>query len=478
MANGNKIGSDVLSVDWYRSAVAVCNGLAILASQGPLAVHLQRISLLKQIQKLWTKGKNFEITLSGNRETDSGDELVNASELKSETDILRLPSTEINEDNCSILANNCTLQSIKEELQENMVNNEKNVHGGLLPSAASNQQCASPVKSLRIRYERRTKKSLTVVAVVSTESTSPTTDGTVSGEDSAELNFVCTDCDLNFKTYAQLKSHKTREHESAVTTTKTVHNTDAIDCKVDAPSKKKTSLKAKYKSVYDQREHVCHACGKKFLMKCELRNHLKIHTGEKPFMCSVCGKCFRIKSMLNEHTRIHLDDRRHSCFECGKSFVQSSGLKDHFVAVHSKVRAHVCSVCGQEFFRITLLNYHMRSHTGEKPYCCSVCGKKFALSRQLRSHVVIHGDDCPFQCEICSKKFKSKGGLNRHKRLHLEVKPFRCTFCPRTFTQGSNLRVHLRTHTGEKPYKCTDCGQKFSHQPTLKKHRESTHKSR
>lgn len=143
-----------------------------MASQGPLAVHLQRISLLKQIQKLWTKDKDFEITLrSGNWETDSGDEAVNASELKSDTDILRLPSTEINEDGCSILANNCMLQSIKEELQENMVNNEKNVPGSLLLSAASNQQCTSPVKSLRIRYERRTKKSLTAVAVVSTEST-------------------------------------------------------------------------------------------------------------------------------------------------------------------------------------------------------------------------------------------------------------------------------------------------------------------
>lgn len=155
----------------------MCNGLAMLASQGPHAVHLQRISLLKQIQKLWSKGRDFEITLSGNWETDSGDELMNASELKSETDILRLSSAEINDDNWSVLANNCMLQSIKEELQEKTVNNEKDIPGSLLPSAASNQQCTSPVKSLRIRSKRKTENSLTAVAVVSTESTCPATDG-------------------------------------------------------------------------------------------------------------------------------------------------------------------------------------------------------------------------------------------------------------------------------------------------------------
>lgn len=36
--------------------------------------------------------------------------------------------------------------------------------------------------------------------------------GTVSGEDSVELNFVCTDCNRNLKTYAELKSHRIREH--------------------------------------------------------------------------------------------------------------------------------------------------------------------------------------------------------------------------------------------------------------------------
>ena len=50
----------------------------------------------------------------------------------------------------------------------------------------------------------------------------------------------------------------------------------------------------------------CPVCGllinsKRFNFK----QHLKIHTGEKPFCCKICGRAFRQKAHMVKHISIH-----------------------------------------------------------------------------------------------------------------------------------------------------------------------------
>ena len=75
--------------------------------------------------------------------------------------------------------------------------------------------------------------------------------------------------------------------------------------------------------------HQCTTCGKRFRQNTHLREHLRTHSGERPFRCEVCGKGFIQSMHLAEHRRTHTGERPHVCPQCGKAFKTFSNLRNH-----------------------------------------------------------------------------------------------------------------------------------------------------
>ena len=56
-----------------------------------------------------------------------------------------------------------------------------------------------------------------------------------------------------------------------------------------------------------RRKFTCHLCDRSFTEKWALNNHMKLHTGEKPFKCTwpTCHYSFLTASAMKDHYRTH-----------------------------------------------------------------------------------------------------------------------------------------------------------------------------
>lgn len=106
------------------------------------------------------------------------------------------------------------------------------------------------------------------------------------------------------------------------------------------------------------------------------------------FKCGECGQMLKSRSNYKNHMRQHTGERPFKCDrpECGRTFVQRANYLKH-LRWHSGIRPHGCSYCDKRFPTAYDMKLHINSvHTGAKPFECDICDSKFSQPSTLRVH--------------------------------------------------------------------------------------------
>ena len=177
---------------------------------------------------------------------------------------------------------------------EETENKKKDIDKGIEVSNQSDQNSETPVESVKVAFANKSKKCEEKDAKPITKT-------------KFDNDLKCNTCNIPFNNKTELKLHKEKH------------------------------------KVY-----MCTTCDYKTYNSQVIKEHERIHTGEKPLVCTWCGKGFRQKRTLTNHERLHTGEKPFQCIHCDSKFAQQNSLKSHMLVHHKDKNVRPSKILGKQ----------------------------------------------------------------------------------------------------------------------------------
>uniref|UniRef100_A0A8C9XE65 Zinc finger protein 516 n=1 Tax=Sander lucioperca TaxID=283035 RepID=A0A8C9XE65_SANLU len=227
----------------------------------------------------------------------------------------------------------------------------------------------------------------------------------------------------------------------------------------------------------------CNVCGRSFPFLSSLSQHMRRHTGARPYKCPYCDHRASQKGNLKVHIRSHklgtLSSHHSNEDEEGGAEEEEMSVSEGLDGGTSPTKSS--SACNRmingdsgEESRRKVPGRSMKREkpvTDQRPYCCRLCGYEALREDQLLSHiekvhitadteeettvkeeavpepdVVQPQSDGTFPCETCGQIFTQAWFLKSHMKKHAGILDHCCRICGRRFREAWFLKSHMKTH--------------------------------
>ncbi|XP_055588159.1 zinc finger protein 83-like [Uranotaenia lowii] len=216
-------------------------------------------------------------------------------------------------------------------------------------------------------------------------------------------------------------------------------------------------------------------------------------TTPKNVVCKQCGKKYVSKVTLRQHLRLVHMFRRYACSKCDESFKHPVRFGDHYSLAHLRKPRYQCEFCGKKIYWRQLYFRHRRAaHPAEVAELenrneGTKCNELYpldveAIMSKKKRIIPSIGSNPPTAegrtyCDVCRERFIDHLAYKRHmNEWHWKKTTYTCGICNKVYHAKVVLQDHYaKAHFGRSRYQCEFCGKRFNFQSNYVRHRRADH---